>query len=105
MSALFSPDSKFLQRFLSSGGFYKGDIDGDVGSGTKAALGDFETQTEQVANDVGPFDKTTEGKIGTMLIPTQRKAREFMKNIWAGREGLVCIIETRLMNGTNFRER
>ena len=81
MSTLFSPDSKFLQRFLSSGGFYKGDIDGDVGSGTKAALGEFESQTEQVANDVGSFDKTTESKIGTMLIPTQRKAREFMKNI------------------------
>ncbi len=81
MSTLFSPDSKFLQRFLSSGGFYKGDIDGDVGSGTKAALGEFESQTEQVANDIGSFDKTTESKIGTMLIPTQRKAREFMKNI------------------------
>ena len=81
MSTLFSPDSKFLQRFLSSGGFYKGDIDGDVGSGTKAALGEFEAQSEQVANDVGSFDKTTESKIGTMLIPTQRKAREFMKNI------------------------
>jgi peptidoglycan LD-endopeptidase CwlK len=81
MSTLFSPDSKFLQRFLSSGGFYKGDIDGDVGSGTKAALGDFAAQTKQVTNDLGSFDKTTESKIGTMLIPTQRKAREFMKSI------------------------
>jgi peptidoglycan L-alanyl-D-glutamate endopeptidase CwlK len=81
MSTLFSPDSKFLQRFLSSGGYYDDDIDGDVGSGTKAALGEFESQTEQVANDVGSFDKTTESKIGTMLIPTQRKTREFMKNI------------------------
>jgi peptidoglycan LD-endopeptidase CwlK len=34
-----------------------------------------------VATELGSFDKRTESKIGTMLIPTQRKAREFMKNI------------------------
>ena len=81
MSTLFSPDSTFLQRFLSSGGFYNDRIDGDVGPNTLEALGKFETETQEVANDLGSFDKTTEAKIGTMLVPTQRKAREFMKNI------------------------
>ena len=81
MSTLFSPDSTFLQRFLSSGGYYNDRIDGDVGPNTLEALGKFETETQEVANDLGSFDRTTESKIGNMLIPTQRKAREFMKNI------------------------
>jgi peptidoglycan LD-endopeptidase CwlK len=81
MSTLFSPDSKFLQRFLSSGGYYNDDIDGDVGPKTLEAVGKFETDTEQIANEFGSSDKRTESRIGTMLIPTQRKAREFMKNI------------------------
>ncbi|MEY2499374.1 MAG: hypothetical protein QOD12_2930, partial [Verrucomicrobiota bacterium] len=37
MSTLFSPDSVFLQRFLSSGGFYKGDLDGLIGPKSRAA--------------------------------------------------------------------
>jgi len=81
MSTLFSPDSTFLQRFLSSGCYYNDRIDGDVGPNTLEALGKFETETQEVANDLGSFDRTTESKIGDMLISTQRKAREFMKNI------------------------
>ena len=53
MSFLFSPDSIFLQRFLSSGGYYDDDIDGDVGPKTREAIGKFETDTEQVANELG----------------------------------------------------
>ena len=98
MSTLFSPDSKFLQRFLSSGGFYKDRIDGDVGPNTREALGKFEADTEQVANELGSFDKRTEASIQTMLIPTQRKAREFMKNI--GQAGLGQGLSVRILSGT-----
>jgi len=98
MSTLFSPDSKFLQRFLSSGGFYKDRIDGDVGQNTREALGKFEADTEQIANELGSFDKRTEASIQTMLIPTQRKAREFMKNI--GQAGLGQGLSVRILSGT-----
>ena len=98
MSTLFSPDSKFLQRFLSSGGYYNDDIDGDVGPKTLEAVGKFEADTEQVANELGSFDKRTEKSIRTMLIPTQRKAREFMKDI--GQAGLSQGLTVRILSGT-----
>jgi peptidoglycan L-alanyl-D-glutamate endopeptidase CwlK len=98
MSTLFSPDSVFLQRFLSSGGYYKGDIDGLIGPKTLAALGEFDADTKQVANELGSFDKQTEASIQTMLIPTQRKAREFMKSIAAA--GLSQGLSVRLLSGT-----
>jgi peptidoglycan L-alanyl-D-glutamate endopeptidase CwlK len=98
MSTLFSPDSVFLQRFLRSGGYYKGDIDGLVGPKTLAALGEFEADTEQVANEIGSFDKRTEASIRTMLIPTQRAARTFMKNI--PQAGLSQGFTVRILSGT-----
>ena len=98
MSTLFSPDSEFLQRFLSSGGYYKERIDGDVGPKTLEAVGKFEAETEQVANELGSFDKRTEKSIQTMLIPTQRKAREFMKDI--GQVGLSQGLSVRILSGT-----
>jgi peptidoglycan LD-endopeptidase CwlK len=98
MSTLFSPDSTFLQRFLSSGGFYEDRIDGDVGPNTLEALSKFETETQEVANDLGTFDKRTEASIRTMLPPTQRKAREFMKNI--GQAGLSQGFSVRILSGT-----
>jgi hypothetical protein len=48
MSTLFSPDSVFLQRFLRLGGYYKGDIDGLVGSKTLAAFAEFEASRRPV---------------------------------------------------------
>lgn len=98
MSTLFSPDSKFLQRFLSSGGYYKERIDGDVGPKTLEAVGKFEADTEQVANELGSFEKRTERSIRTMLVPTQRKAREFMKDI--GQAGLSQGLTVRILSGT-----
>ena len=98
MSFLFSPDSIFLQRFLTSGGYYDDDIDGDVGPKTREAIGKFEADTEQVANQLGSFDKRTESRIGTMLIPTQRKAREFMKNI--SQANLSQGLSVRIISGT-----
>ena len=98
MSTLFSPDSTFLQRFLSSGSFYNDRIDGDVGPNTLEALSKFETETQEVANDLGTFDKRTEASIRTMLLPTQHKAREFMKNI--GQAGLSQGFSARILSGT-----
>ena len=98
MSTLFSPDSKFLQRFLSSGGFYNDDIDGDVGPKTLEAVDKFEADTEQVANELGSFDERTEKNIRTMLIPTQRKAREFMTNV--SQAGLSQGLSVRILSGT-----
>jgi peptidoglycan L-alanyl-D-glutamate endopeptidase CwlK len=98
MTTLFSPGSVFLQRFLCSGGYYKGDIDGIVGPKTLAALGEFEVDTQQVANELGSFDKRTEASIRTMLIPTQRAAREFMKNI--AQAGLSQGFTVRILSGT-----
>jgi hypothetical protein len=46
---------------------------------TAAALREFEIDTQQIANEIGSFDRRTEATVRTMLIPTQRKAREFMK--------------------------
>jgi hypothetical protein len=64
MSTLFSPDSVFLQRFLRSGGYYKGNIDGLVRPKTAAALREFEVDTQQIANEIGAFDKRTEAAFG-----------------------------------------
>jgi len=98
MSTLFSPDSEFLQRFLSSGGYYKERIDGDVGPKTLEAVGKFEADTEQFANELGSFEKRTERSTRTMLVPTQRKAREFMKDI--GQAGLSQGLTVRILSGT-----
>ncbi|MEY2497292.1 MAG: peptidoglycan LD-endopeptidase CwlK [Verrucomicrobiota bacterium] len=98
MSTLFSPDSVFLQRFLSSGGFYKGDLDGLIGPKSRAALGEFEIDTQQIADELGSFDKRTEVNIRTMLIPTQRAARKFMKTI--AQAGLSPGFTVRILSGT-----
>jgi peptidoglycan LD-endopeptidase CwlK len=98
MSILFSPDSVFLQRFLSSGGYYKGDLDGLIGPKSRTALAEFETDTQQVANELGSFDKRTEAAIRTMLIPTQRAARKFMQSI--GQAQLTQGFTVRILSGT-----
>lgn len=98
MSILFSPDSVFLQRFLSSGGYYKGDLDGLIGQKSTTALAEFEVDTQQVADELGTFDKRTEARIRTMLIPTQRAARKFMQTI--AQAGLTQGLTVRILSGT-----
>lgn len=61
-------------------------------------MGEFEVDTEQAANEIGSFDKRTEASIRTMLIPTQRAAREFMKNI--AQAGLSQGFTVRILSGT-----
>lgn len=98
MALLFAPDAVFLQRFLRAGGYYKHDIDGLIGPMTRAALGLFEADTENVRQELGGFDKRTEATIGTLLIATQRAARKFMD---ATRQaGLSEGLSARLISGT-----
>ncbi len=78
MTLLFSPDSVFLQRFLTCGGYYKGDLDGLVGPKTMAALQEFQADTARVADELGKFEPRTEDNIGRLLPGTQRSARKFM---------------------------
>lgn len=61
-------------------------------------MGKFEAETEQVSNELGSFDTRTEKSIRTMLIPTQRKARQFMKDI--GQAGLSQGLTARIISGT-----
>jgi len=61
-------------------------------------MGKFKADTEQVANELGSFDERTEKSIRTMLIPTQLKAREFMKN--ATQAGLNQGLAVRVLSGT-----
>lgn len=98
MAILFDPDSVFLQRFLRCGGFYKHDVDGLVGPLTKQALALFEADTLNVRNELGAFDKRTEGTIATMLVGTQRAARKFMAA--TVNAGLSAGLSVRLISGT-----
>ena len=98
MAILFEPDSVFLQRFLRAGGYYKHDIDGLIGSMTKAALALFEADTANVRGELGGFDKRTEATIGTMLVATQRAARKFM--VATPSAGLSSGLVARLISGT-----
>ena len=98
MSVLFSPDSVFLQRFLRAAGLYKGDIDGIIGDKTEAALLEFQADSQQIANELGAFDKQSEERIRTTLLPTQRAARKFMSN--AGQAGLTDGMTVRIISGS-----
>ena len=98
MSLLFEPDSVFLQRFLRAGGFYKSDIDGLIGPKSRTALAEFVADSRPIADQIGVYDKRTESSIATMLLPTQRMARKFMKDIASA--GLTDGFQVRVISGT-----
>ncbi len=95
---LFSPDAVFLQRFLQSGGYYKGDVDGDVGPLSLAALAKFQADSTAVAGEQGSFDDRTEGNVATLLLDTQRAARRFMAAI--SQAGLSAGMIAKIISGT-----
>ena len=79
MSTLFSPDSAFLQRFLRLGGYYKGDIDGLVGSKTLAAFGEFEASRRPVHLQDQKTDrhvKIHRGRTRSRFVVTPTSPRE-----------------------------
>ena len=98
MAMLFEPDFVFLQRFLRTGGFYKGDIDGIIGPKSRTALAEFEVDSKPIADEFGVFDKRTESRIASILLPTQRMARKFMKDIASA--GVTAGLEVRIISGT-----
>jgi peptidoglycan LD-endopeptidase CwlK len=95
---LFSPDSVFLQRFLRAAGLYKGDIDGIIGPKSNAALLEFNADSQQIAAELGTFDKRSEERIRTMLLPTQRAARKFLSSV--GQTGLSDGMTVQILSGT-----
>lgn len=67
---MFGNDFLFLQRLLQSLGYYKGDLDGDFGPLTDAALDEFEVETAKIADNLGRFDPRSERNIATLHIKT-----------------------------------
>lgn len=57
---MFGNDFLFLQRLLKSLGYYKGELDGDFGTLTDAALDECEVETAKIAHALGRFDPRTE---------------------------------------------
>ena len=98
MPLMFAPDSVFLQRFLRTGGYYKGDIDGLIGSKSLTALAEFQVDSERTADELGIFNKRSEKSIATMLLPTQRAARKFMNAVDTA--GLSAGLTVRIISGS-----
>lgn len=79
MSApIFAGDVRFLQRFLSTGGFDPGPIDGAWGPRTDAALQRFEAATSAIADELGRLHARSEQAIATLLPAAQRAARRLL---------------------------
>lgn len=76
---LFTEDTLFAQRLLSSAGLYHGDLDGDFGPITKKAEDDFEALYEAYKKQYGTFDVRSEKNISTLLPKMQVAARKLMK--------------------------
>lgn len=84
MSKVLSDNEvRFQQRFLKSGGFYNGEIDGDWGKNTDEAFDAYVAETEQVKTELGTFDKRSEESIATLQIPAQRLARLLLQIVKA----------------------
>ena len=95
MSArIFPDDVLFFQRLLRSDGLYLGDLDGDWGSLTEAAVVAFEAQADAIAADVGAFDARSENNIRTLALRAQRPARAFLARVRAAG------IHARIISGT-----
>jgi peptidoglycan L-alanyl-D-glutamate endopeptidase CwlK len=91
---LFKQDIKFLQRFLKSGGFDPGIIDGDFGPDTNRAEEDFMAASEKLAQKMGTFHPRSEANIITLNITAQKAARTFLAKMkTAG-------IDVRMISGT-----
>jgi len=95
MSAkLFKADVLFLQRLLASSGLYKGPLDGKWSQAVETADSAFDAETLKIQKELGTFDKRTEGNILTLVPKAQKKAREFMNAVPAGK------LTYRILSGT-----
>lgn len=91
---LFGEDVLFLQRFLTSAGFYKGKLDGRYGDKTDKALTAFENKAQEIADEFGMFDNRSERNIKSLQPKAQKAARVFLKTVRAAG------IEARIISGT-----
>ncbi len=80
---LFGSDVTFQQRILKSAGLYPGLIDGLWGPLTDAAFEAFFEKTEEIAEELGTFDRRTERNLTALQLPAQRAARRFMARVLA----------------------
>ena len=76
---LLKADVLFYQRFLKSGGFYTGDLDGSWGPGTNQADTDFVAQSGTISQQYGTFDSRSESNLITLIPKAQIEARKFLK--------------------------
>ncbi|MGH7833206.1 MAG: M15 family metallopeptidase [Candidatus Binatia bacterium] len=97
---MFGNDSLFLQRFLKGLGYYEGELDGDCGPLTNAALRLFEQETESIANRCGRCDQRSETKIATLHPKAQELARQFLEAAAASQELATAGIVVKIISGT-----
>jgi peptidoglycan L-alanyl-D-glutamate endopeptidase CwlK len=91
---LFTDDVRFLQRFLKCSHLYDGDIDGDWGPRTDAAVTAFETACAEIAATHGSFETRSERCIHSLQPRAQKEARAFLQRVrGAG-------IDARIISGT-----
>ncbi|MEO6813013.1 MAG: M15 family metallopeptidase [Ginsengibacter sp.] len=76
---LLKQDVLFYQRFLRSGGFYSGNLDGQWGPVTNTADADFVAQSNSIKDQYGAFDSASESNIITLIPKAQIEARKFLK--------------------------
>jgi peptidoglycan L-alanyl-D-glutamate endopeptidase CwlK len=76
---LLKQDVLFYQRFLRSGGFYSGNLDGQWGPVTNTADADFVAQSNSIKDQYGTFDSASESNIITLIPKAQIEARKFLK--------------------------
>lgn len=84
-------DVLFTQRFLSSGGFSPGALDGSWGPKTHAAQDQFEQFSAKTKTDLGAFDARSETCILTLQPKAQVAARKFLTAV-KSYSGIVKII-------------
>lgn len=101
---MFGNDFLFLQRFLKSLGVYNGELDGDVGPLTRAALEVFEEQSRQIADKYGRFDERSEKNILTLRPKVQALARQFLKAVGDSNELVTNGMTVKIISGTRTYE-
>lgn len=86
----FANDVLFFQRLLKSEGFYRGRLDGLYGRYTEMASITFQTESKQLVERYGVFDRRTERNIKMMTLRAQVLARQFMaRMVSAGINGKI----------------
>lgn len=78
---MFGGDILFTQRLLKSLGYYTGGLDGIFGPKTDKAISIFNDKYDEIADELGRFDKRSETIIMTLHPVAQEKARKFLKKV------------------------